>query len=379
MRICLDYQPAVQQGAGIGRYTKVLAGEIVKSKRPDESLSLFFFDFKGKGKADVPGAEIIRSPLPGRVVNKVWRKLGIPNFDLLSGKADVFHFTNFFLPPVRHGRKVVTIHDMSFERFPEFAEAKNLQNLRSGIKNTAEKADAIITDSFFSAREIAELLPQARGKIYPIQLGISPEFKRDTDERIALFREKTGISAPFILTVGTIEPRKNLKFLVDVFEKMENDSTLNDLHLVIVGKPGWRCDDILAKFKNSPRANKIHHLERVPDRMLEAAYSAAEALVFPSFYEGFGLPPLEAMACGTPVVSSDGGSLPEVLGDAAIIVPDIVNATADAWIKAISKIREKAVRDKLIPAGIAQAARFRWENTASETLKVYRGDAKPAN
>ncbi|MGI6494945.1 MAG: glycosyltransferase family 4 protein [Kiritimatiellia bacterium] len=375
MRICLDYQPAVQQSAGIGRYTQVLASEVARLLGPDDSLSLFYFDFKRKGGVPVEGARVVRSPLPGRVVNRLWRTLGFPPFDLLSGGADVFHFPNFFLPPLRGGRGVVTIHDMSFERFPEFAEAKNLRNLRAAIHATAARADAIVTDSRFSAREIAELLPAARGKIFPVLLGISPDFRPDSPDRVRAFREKTGIAAPYLLTVGTIEPRKNLAFLVEVFERMEHDSALSDLDLVIVGKPGWNCDGILARFRESRRAARIHHLDRVPDRLLGAAYTGAEAFVFPSRYEGFGFPPLEAMACGAPVVSSPGGSLAEVLGAAAVMVPSF---DADDWVRAVAGVRTDApARGRLVDAGFARAAQFRWETTARKTLAVYRGEAVP--
>ena len=375
MQVCLDYQPAVTQRAGIGRYTRVLAGELLKTKRPGDDLRLFYLDFFRRGVVDIPGARATPSRLmPGAILQRLWRTVGLPPFDLLSGPADVFHFTNFLRPPLRRGRSVVTIFDMSFERFPQFAEAKNLRNLRRGIRQTAAKADAIITISDFSANEIAELLPESRGKLFPIPLGISPDFAPASEEAVAELRAKTGLERPYILAVGTIEPRKNLKFLVDVFEQMGGDSSLGDLDLVIAGMPGWRCDDILQRFETSPRASRIHYMKYVPDGALAALYTGAAVLAVPSHYEGFGFPPLEAMACGTPVVSSAGGSLPEVLGEAAIIVPDFDPA---AWRSALGRAAtDTDLRAKMKPAGMARAATYRWEKTAAETWRGYRGEAE---
>ncbi len=375
MQVCLDYQPAVTQRAGIGRYTRVLAGELLKTKLPEDDLRLFYLDFFRRGVVDIPGARTTPSRiLPGAILQRLWRTVGFPPFDLLSGPADVFHFTNFLRPPLRHGRSVVTIFDMSFERFPQFAEAKNLRNLRRGIRRTAAKADAIITISDFSAREISELLPESRGKLFPIPLGISPDFAPASEEAVAELRAKAALERPYILAVGTIEPRKNLKFLVDVFEQMGGDSALEGLDLVIAGMPGWRCDDILQRFETSPRADRIHYMKYVPDGSLAALYTGAAVLAVPSHYEGFGFPPLEAMACGTPVVSSAGGSLPEVLGDAAIVVPDF---DPDAWRTALGgAANDASLRAKLIEKGFARAATFRWRRTAEETWKVYRDDAQ---
>ena len=375
MQVCLDYQPAVTQRAGIGRYTRVLAGELLKTKLPGDDLRLFYLDFFRRGVVDIPGARTTPSRiLPGAILQRLWRTVGLPPFDLLSGPADVFHFCNFLRPPLRRGRSVVTIFDMSFERFPQFAEAKNLRNLRRGIRQTAAKADAIITISDFSACEIAEFLPESRGKLFPIPLGISPDFAPASPEAVASLREKTGLERPYILAVGTIEPRKNLKFLVDVFERLGADSATEGLDLVIAGAPGWRCDDILARFETSPRASRIHYMRYVPDGQLAALYTGAAVLAVPSHYEGFGFPPLEAMACGTPVVSSAGGSLPEVLGDAALVVPDFA---PDAWRAALGRAANDAgLRAKLRPAGMARAATFRWEKTAAETWRVYRGEAE---
>jgi len=364
----MDYQPAVAQGAGIGRYTRVLAEKLVETASADDRLRLFYLDYRRKVVANpLPGADSKAFRLlPGRVLQRCWRHLGWPAFDMLAGAADVFHFTNFIMPPLRRGRSVVTIFDMSFERYPQFAEDRNLRYLRAGLRRTVERADAIITISQFSADEIAALLPASRGKLHAIPLGISETFSRADADAIAALRQRLGLTRPYLLTVGTIEPRKNLPFLVEVFERLNQP----DLELVIAGMAGWKCEPIFERFRNSSLAERIRYLEYVPDGSLAALYSGAEFFVVPSHYEGFGFPPLEAMACGTPVVSSSGGSLPEVLGAAACVMPDFEVAH---WSDAIGALLQDTQRKaKLAAVGLQQSAGYRWEKTAQETWQVYR-------
>lgn len=366
---CLDYQPGVAQGAGIGRYTRELAKNLPALLTPDERLRLFYCDFHRRTSGNpVPAAEARACRwIPGTVLQKAWHWLGAPAFDCFSGPADLFHFTNFCTRPVRAGRSVVSVHDMSFERFPQFAEEKNLRYLHRGVARSVERSDAIITISEFSKREIEALLPAARGKVHVTYLGIDPDFAPAPADRIAAVRKTLGLERPFLLSVGTIEPRKNLGFLVDAWEKLAPEG----IDLVLAGAPGWRCEPIFARFEASPFRDRLHYVRRVPDGTLADLYSAASLYVTPSHYEGFGFPPLEAMACGTPVLSSDGGSLPEVLGDAASVLHGF---DADAWAHEARRLLslEGADRDSLVRRGREQAARFRWEDTVRATLAVYR-------
>jgi glycosyltransferase involved in cell wall biosynthesis len=358
----------VAQVAGIGRYTRLLAEHLALSASADDALRLFYLDFRRRATPpDLKGATLAPyRKLPGSVLQRLWRFSKRPYFDDIAGAADVFHFTNFIAPPMKSGSCVATIFDMSFERFPQFAEDRNLRYLRAGIRGTVERADAIITISDFSAAEITELLPAARGKVRSIPLGISPTFKRPPEEAIAAMRQRLGIKRPYLLTVGTIEPRKNLPFLVDVFNRLDSV----DMELVIAGMPGWKCEPILDRFANARCSSRIHYLRYVPDGDLAALYAGASLFVVPSFYEGFGFPPLEAMACGTPVVSSAGGSLPEVVGDSALVLSDF---DPDHWATEIlrllgdsDKLREMSI------SGIQHSSGFRWEETARRTWEVYR-------
>ncbi len=366
MQVCLESQAAVTQRAGVGRYVRRLA-EGLGATAGDRTLRLAYFDFKRRGDPfPVPGADWrpIRL-LPGRAARGLWKTVGWPPFDRLSGPADCFHFPNFILPPLRRGRTVVTIHDVSFRRHPACAEPANLAFLEARIADTVRRADAIITDSQFSAGDIVELLGAPPDRVHAIHLGIEPEFRAAPPAAVEALRRRLGLDRPYLLAVGTIEPRKNLPLLAEAFERLDDF----DGDLVLAGMPGWRTDGIFERLRASPRAARIRHVQYVPDADLPALYTGAACLAQPSLYEGFGFPPLEAMACGTPVVASTGGSLPEVLGDAAELVERF---TPEAWTDRLRLVlTDTARRERLAARGRAQAARYRWEETARRTWQVY--------
>lgn len=366
MKICFDVQSAITQQAGVGRYARVLARHLAGAGEID--LVLFFFDFRGNGVpfAAEP-ATFRRVPwCPGRLAQLAWKTVGWPPFDFFSGRADVYHFPNFILPPLSHGKSVVTIHDMSFMRFPEFAEERNLRYLSAGIRETAERCDAIITDSRFSADEITEFVNVDPERVFPIHLGVSGRFTPVPRAESAPMLKDLGIDRPYVLTVGTLEPRKNIPFLVEAFELL----TGFDGALVIAGMRGWKYEPILAKMRSSSRAADIIFLDYVPDSHLVSLYSGAELFALTSFYEGFGFPPLEAMACGTPVICAATGSLPEVLGDAAVLVEDF---DADTWAHHMGRLlTDTELRTSLVAKGRKHAARFTWQETARRTIDVYR-------
>jgi len=369
MRICVDMQSAVSQRAGIGRYTRNLVQHLAPLTAPDD-LRLFYFDFKRRGVAfDLRGA-LPRAVhwCPGRLAQLAWKNLGWPPFDFFCADADLYHFPNFILPPMRKGKTVVTIHDMSFLRHPEFAEERNLVYMRAHMKDTVARADAIITDSRFSADETQDLLQVAGDRIFPIHLGVDDSFTAVPPG--AVLPERFGIDRPYILTVGTVEPRKNIPFLVKVFERLADFPGL----LVIAGMNGWKCGPILDSLAGSERAADIRQLGYVEDAHLPALYAGADLFACASIYEGFGFPPLEAMKSGVPVVSSAGGSLEEVLGDGASVVNSF---DIDEWVSRCSEaLFDGDTRRRLIAAGHRKADSYTWDETARRTMEVYRKTAE---
>lgn len=367
MRICVDIQPAVSQRAGVGRYTKYLVENLGQFAGAD-SLAFFYFDFRGHCLSfKVPNATPCPCRwIPGRIIQQFWKQFDWPPFNWFSGKADLYHFPNFTIPPVSTGRSVVTIHDMSFLRFPQFAEEKNLRYLTSVIHKTVARSDAIITDSQFSAAEIADCLGVDADRIFPVHLGVAPEYRQAANDTVVSLRNRLSLDRPYLLTVGTLEPRKNIHFLINVFEQLRGF----DGDLVIAGMRGWKYEPILDRIRNSTSAARIRYLEYVDDQDLPGLYTGASLFLTTSFYEGFGLPPLEAMACGTPVISSTGGSLAEVVSDGGITLSDF---DVDLWTDTVSGVLLDSSRHAALAGkGASHARRFDWRETARQTFGVYR-------
>ncbi len=367
MNVCLDIQPALAQRAGVGRYTRALVEHLGESRGADR-LRLFYFDFRRRGlNFATPGLEQQAIHwCPGRLIQKSWKTLHWPSFDRLAGRADVYHFPNFIIPPLTYGRTVVTMHDGSFLRYPAMAEAKNLAYLKTRIADTVRRADAIITNSRFSTREVVELLHADPAKVFSIPLGVADHICPPDQTAVARLRRERGLARPYLLTVGTLEPRKNMAFLADVFEAM----SAFDGDLVIAGMRGWKYEPILERLRASPRAAAIHYLEYVNDNELPALYAGAELFMFPSIYEGFGFPPLEAMLCGVPVLASTAGSLPEVLGEAGRLIAEF---DAERWAaEARRLLADSTVRRAMIAKGRAWAQRYTWRETARQTWEIYR-------
>ena len=236
MKVCIDIQAAIAQQAGVGRYTRQLVQGLAAGRKPDDALTLFYFDFKKKGLPFNP-PDCTTHPVhlcPGRLAQLAWKTIGRPSFNFFAPRADLYHFPNFILPPLSGGKSVVTIHDLSFIRFPQFAEQKNLDYLSARIRDTVQRADAIITDSAFGATELQELLQVPEDKLFPIHLGISENFKPQDPELVTAALRRLGLDRPYLLTVGTVEPRKNLDFIVGLFEHMKDF----DGRLVIAGMRG---------------------------------------------------------------------------------------------------------------------------------------------
>jgi glycosyltransferase involved in cell wall biosynthesis len=368
VHVCLDIQSAITQRAGVGRYTKLLVEHLAMHPPADTSLGLFYFDFQRKGVPFAPAGATQRACrwMPGRIAQMAWKSCSWPPFNWFAGAADVYHFPNFIRPPLSHGASVVTIHDLAFLRLPETIEERNLAYLQAHIRNTVQRANAIITVSRFTAQEAQELLQVPAARLHPIHSGLDPSLHVPAETEVRDLRRRLNLPRPYLLTVGTLEPRKNLPFLLEVYERLERV----DVDLVIAGRRGWKYEPILTRLERSPRRPHIHLVEDLGEQDLPALYGGAELFVLPSLYEGFGFPPLESMACGTPAVVSSGGSLPEVCAEAAVVMEDF---DADRWAQEIRGLLEAPGRlDALRQRGFAHARTFSWAETARQTWQVYQ-------
>ena len=375
MRIAIDYTPAVHQRAGIGRYTRGLVDALTRLDAENRYTLLVL----GRAGAHFtpttlpPNFKLRYIPLSDRWATMLWYRFNLPlPVDLFTGRADLFHGPSFTLPP-SFTPSLLTVHDLSFLRYPRGAHPALLAWLTKAVPRSLRRARHILADSESSRDDLIELMDIPSKQITVIGAGVEERFRPVTDES-ALARVRAHYQLPnhFILCVGTLEPRKNLTGLIAAFNQLASaasHSPVADLHLVIAGGKGWLYDDIFAAAEASPAQERIHFAGFVDDGDLPTLYSLASLFAFPSHYEGFGIPVLEAMACGTPVVCADNSSLPEVAGEAAILV----EATdTDALAEAMHRLLvDVLLRETLIERGLAQAKKFTWERAAQRLLKVY--------
>lgn len=371
MNIYLDFTPAIQNHAGVGRYTEQLARALVGLHSGDQ-LSLFYTDALGRSPAP-PLDALPRRSL--RLSNKLWRLrvllssyANIP-MDSLFGDTDVFHATDHLLPTLRRMRSVFTLYDLSFLTYPETHLPLNRWFLRLMMPRFLRFADAIICISQHTRADAVRFYGVDDSKTSVIPLGVDTRFCLAQDlVTLGAVRARYNLPGHFILFASTIEPRKNLVTLLEAYKVLRAEG--RNEKLVVVGRKGWRYEATFMRLRELGLENQVVFLGSVPDEDLPAIYSAADVFVYPSLYEGFGLPPLEAMASGCPVICSNTSSLPEVCGDAALLIPPTdVSALASALQRVLD---EPVLREDLRARGLRQSAKFSWEVTAKKTLDVYR-------
>jgi glycosyltransferase involved in cell wall biosynthesis len=298
-----------------------------------------------------------------------WLRLGytLPKI-CRDWQADLLHVT-YIAPFTTPCPIVVTVHDVIFQRFPEFFSARDRLLFATLLPLTLRRAAAIITDSECSKADIAAFYPFAAGKIYAIPLAPAPTFRPIDLPSARQICDRYAIAPQFILAVGNLQPRKNLMRLVAAFRDLLAQWQL-DHQLVLVGKDALRSEEFRAEVRDLVESGRLVLTGYVPEHDLPALYSAAATFVYPSIYEGFGLPILEAMACGAPVITSDRSSMPEVAGDAAVLVDP---TRADRITAALHTIlTQPNLADELRRRGLVRAAQFTWDATARQTAEVYQ-------
>lgn len=369
MHITIDYTSAMRQRAGVGRYTRNLVAALAGVDK-DNRYTLFCAG-RGPRKAGWPANFVVRTtPVPERFLTAGWHKLklSVP-IERVAGPADIFHSPDFTLPPLQSAAGVVTIHDLSFLKLPQYADPGLRDYLTERVPVSVARAARIVADSENTRRDILELLDTPEDKVAVVYAGIEPRFRRvDDSEQLARVRKRYQLPELFVLFVGTIEPRKNLGRLISAYAEMRRQTGLPH-QLVISGSKGWLYEAIFAQVTREGLDQNVLFSGFVRDEDLPALYTLADLFVFPSLYEGFGLPPLEAMACGTPVVASRNSSLPEVLGSAALFADaEDINGLADAMARVLG---DPALRSQLTRSGRVQAARFTWEDAARQLINAY--------
>lgn len=361
-RVAVDLRALVPNETGIGVYTRALLLELAGRN-----------GFRYTGLAHRPpreGEELaaagIATEQEAAPLGVIWQQLRLPR-RLGRGDFDLLWSPLITLPLRCPIPAVATVHDLTTLLLPETHRLKVKWSILPFLRPSLERADRLVTISQATARDIAFHFPQASRKVRVVYPGIDPEFRPGTSEEIAAIRQELGMPEGYVLYVGTLEPRKNIGAILDAWEHLHGEDP-NTPPLVLVGAYGWSSQHLLRRIEAlAPRG--VRSLGHVDRAHLVRVFQGARVFVYPSLYEGFGLPPAEAMACGVPVVVSDASSLPEVVGDAGLRVPP---GDTGALAQAMRDLLRDPDRASALGArGVERAARFRWDRAAGEMEEVF--------
>jgi glycosyltransferase involved in cell wall biosynthesis len=362
MHVAIDARLLGYAPGGIAEYTRQLIAALARIGQPERLTVL-------QGRRAVPPFATGEGIAWRRLLtppHHPWEQWLLP-LELLAVPCDLLHCPDFIPPFRRRCPAVITVHDLAFLRYPELLTLES-RRYYGQIARAVASADHIIAVSETTARDLVELLDVPRKWISVVPEAPGPQFRpvADAEERRRAL-QRYGLDRPYLLFVGTIEPRKNLGTLLKAFRCLRSET---EAVLVLAGRRGWLWQPVLDEIERLNLQDRVRLLDGVRAADLPALYSGASVFVFPSLYEGFGLPPLEAMACGTPVVCSSAGSLPEVVGDAALLVPP---TDAEALAAAVRQVlTDPDLQNALRQRGVERSRLFSWERTAWATLAVYQ-------
>ncbi|MFA5644394.1 MAG: glycosyltransferase family 1 protein [Patescibacteria group bacterium] len=373
MKIGVDIRVLLDKNySGVASFTYYLLKNILKIDKHN-AYSFFYNSFKSVPVPNFP-VKTIKSRYPNKIFNYFLQKvLNYPKLDKVIGGCDVFYSPHInFSSFSKKTKKVITIHDLSFLRYPEFFSwRKNFWHWSLNIKKNIQKMDKIIAVSQNTKNDILELLDVPEDKVEVIYPGL-PDFSDLNSDNYVFnldyLKSKYKIDRDYILYLGTIEPRKNIAGLISAYNIFRDKG--NDCLLVLAGAWGWKTGEIKEIWQKSKYKADIRFISYIDHKLKPCLYKKAKIFVYPSFYEGFGFPPLEAMYFGVPVIGSNVSSLAEVLGDASILINpnkplEIAEAMSSLW-------KDQNLRNKIIEKGFKRVSNFSWEKTAEEYLNIFR-------
>jgi glycosyltransferase involved in cell wall biosynthesis len=369
VHVAIDYTPALRQSAGIGRYTRGLVGALAQLDRAN-AYTLLSYGAAIDAHAWPANFAARNIKISEPSMSRLWHRLKVPlPAEWLAGRCDLYHSPDFTLPPLSHARGLVTVHDLSFLTTPECAPPALRDYLERVVPASIARSRHVLADSSNTRDDLIALLHVPPEKISVVPGGVEDRFMPIEDaETLEAVRSRYGLPAEFILSVGTLEPRKNYPALISAYADLRRRTGLPH-RLVIAGKEGWMYEPIYARVAQEHIGSDVQFVGYVADDDLPALYNLSDLFVYPSLYEGFGLPPLEAMACGIPVVCSNTSSLPETVGDAAITV-------APMDVALLSRAMETGLFDfgrraQAIEWGLTQAGKFGWAAAAEKLVTAY--------
>lgn len=381
MLIAVDATPIREKPSGIGFYTLSLIRALAQlQSQANFTLTIAYQpSVKNwlKGNFSPPlnlsnNFSLKSLPLPVTISNLLTKFPNpiIPYCERYLDNPDILHGTDHYVYPVRNSLKIMTIHDVTFMKYPKYTNSI-VKTYTQRVKSCLKWTDAIITFAENTKQEISEYLNVSQDRIFitPQASRYYPDYLIQTDTNQLANTVNYPWEQPYILFVSTLEPRKNLVNLIKAFNLLKQEAKIPH-NLVLIGQPGWHYQNIFDEINKSPWQQDIYVLGYLSDDLVALFYQEADVFIYPSFYEGFGLPVLEAMTLGAPVVTSNTSSLPEVAGDAAILInPQNVEEIAAGIFRVIS---DRQLRDQLIQLGKERAKLFSWEKTAQATIYIYR-------
>ena len=372
IQVAVEIQPALEDHTGVGWYLHELLNNIDRSEieiignyfnflnRHDYSKSLLNLDLKYNKLQYVPY----------RIYKILTEKYNVSYNLFFRKKTDIYHFTRYILPNNIKGKVILNIYDLVFEKYIETMESKNRESFKRSFYKSVKRADQIITISESSKNELVEILKVPENKIHIVQPGIDfQKFNTKNSEITKNVILKYSLPEDYILYLGTLEPRKNISSIIRAYGSLRNSNKITE-KLVIAGKKGWLFSEIFDLIKSLDLENEVILTDYVDESDKPAIYQNAKLFVFPSLYEGFGMPILEAMAAGIPVITSNTSAMPEVAGDAAILVnPLSIEEMSEAMLEVMNNDK---LSNELISKGFDRCKKFTWSNSANKLVEIYK-------
>lgn len=362
-RIGIDARLLHYRTGGISTYIRQLVGALGQATKYDFDFTIYHHRKDGQTLDGKLGRGRLWTPAHHRL-----ERLTL-SVELLSQRLDIWHSPDF-IPPYRGGRRhVITVHDLTFWHYPQYLTEASRRYYNAQIEQACHHADVILAVSDATKRDLIDILGIDAGKIRVQPHGVDASYRPMAEAEVRPVLDGLGLRGAYFVHVGTLEPRKNIVGLLEGYRAVL-DAVPDAPSMVLVGRRGWLFEASEARIEALQLGDKLIRLEQVNDEQLPAIYNGAMALITPSFYEGFGMPALEAMACGTVPIVSDVSSLPEVVGDVGLLVkPDDTQSIAEALLRVL---QDDAWREKTCERALERAKRFTWEHSAQIALDAYK-------